>query len=59
MVSPTVSWNVREWLTLSLYGFVPIRGIPVGQAEIDGKSYSEYSLLPFDFRAMFEARAYY
>ena len=57
--SPTVSWNAREWLTLSLYGFVPIRGIPVGQVTVNGNNYSEYSLFPVDFRVLFEARAYY
>lgn len=58
-ISPQVSWNAREWLTLSLFGFVPIRGIPVGQVTIDGNDFSEYSLLPIDFRILFEARAYY
>lgn len=57
--SPSVSWNAQEWLTLSLYGFIPIRGIPVGQASFDGNSYSEYSLLPIDFRFLFEVRAFY
>lgn len=60
MVSPSVSWNTTEWLTLSLSAFVPIRGIPVGQVDGgDGHQYSEYSLLPFDFRVLFEARAFY
>lgn len=58
-LSPTVSWSAKEWLTLSLYGFVPIRGIPVGQVTVNDVSYSEYSLLPIDFRVLFEARAYY
>ncbi len=58
-LSPSVSWNTREWLTLSLYGFVPIRGIPVGQVAVNGTNYAEYSLLPIDFRVLFEARAYY
>jgi hypothetical protein len=58
-VSPTVSWNTREWLSLSLYGFIPIRGIPVGTVKINDISYSEYSLFPIDFRVLFEARAFY
>lgn len=57
--SPTFSWNAQEWLTLSLFGFVPIRGIPVGPVNVGGTDYSEYSLLPMDFRFLFEARAYY
>ena len=58
-ISPSASWNAKEWLTLSLYGFVPIRGIPVGTVSVNDVSYSEYSLLPMDFRFLFEARAYY
>jgi hypothetical protein len=58
-ISPTVSWNAQEWLTLSLFGFIPIRGIPVGTVNINDVSYSEYSLLPMDFRFLFEARAFY
>ena len=58
-LSPTVSWNAQEWLTLSLFGFVPIRGIPVGTVTVSDVQYSEYSLLPMDFRFLFEARAYY
>lgn len=58
-ISPTASWNAREWLTLSLYGFIPIRGIPVGQVTVNDIKYSEYSLLPIDFRVLFEVRAYY
>lgn len=59
LLSPSVSWNVREWLTLSLTGFVPVRGIPVGQVKVGEESYSEYALLPFDARVLFEARAFY
>lgn len=58
-LSPSVSWSAKEWLTLSLYGFIPIRGIPVGTVTVNDLSYSEYSLLPIDFRFLFEARAYY
>jgi hypothetical protein len=59
LVSPTVTWSVRDWLTLSLYGYIPVRGIPVGEAQIDGAKFSEFGMLPFDIRAMFEARAFY
>lgn len=58
-LSPTVSWSAREWLSLSLYGFIPIRGIPVGQVTVNNIAFSEYSLLPIDFRILFEARAFY
>src|SRR5205085_2732718 len=33
LFSPSVAWTPLQWLTLSLYGFVPIRGIPVGQID--------------------------
>ncbi len=60
LISPSVSWNTTEWLTLSLTGFIPLRGIPVGQVDGgDGNQYSEYSLLPFDWRVLVEARAFY
>jgi hypothetical protein len=59
MITPSVSWNTLEWLTLSLSAFIPVRGIPVNEVTVDGKSYSEYSLLPFDVRVLFEARAFY
>jgi len=58
-LSPTVSWSAQEWLQLSLYGFFPIRGIPVGTVNVNDVNYSEYSLLPMDFRFLFEARAFY
>lgn len=57
--SPSVSWSAREWLTLSLYGFIPIHGIPVGQAVVNDRGYNEYSLTPIDFRVLFEVRAFY
>jgi hypothetical protein len=59
LFSPSVAWNAREWLNLTLYGFIPIRGIPVGQVQANGNNYSEYSLFPVDFRVLFEVRAFY
>jgi hypothetical protein len=68
-VSPMVSWNAREWLTLSAAAFVPFHDLPVGtvcavarQADgscPDGQSYGEYAIIPQDFRVLFEARAFY
>ena len=54
-----VDWSAKEWLTLSASGYVPIRWVPVGQTTVDGKSYSEFGLTPYDFQVMFEARAFY
>lgn len=59
LVIPSVTWNALEWLNLQLGGFVPVRGIPVGQAEAFGRRYNEYSFFPYDFRVFFEARAFY
>ena len=59
LVSPSVAWSSTEWLTLSLYGFVPFHGAGVSEAKVRGQSYSEYSLSPFDWQLMFEARAFY
>src|SRR5262249_1018622 len=67
LLSPTVSWNAKEWLTLSFTGFIPIPGFgtacavaknPDGSCP-SGRSYSEYSLIPQDVRVLFEARAFY
>jgi hypothetical protein len=59
LLSPSVAWNVREWLNLGLYGFVPIHGLGIGEAHLAGDSFSEYGLSPYAFRVLFEARAYY
>ena len=56
---PQVVWNAKEWLNLTLNVFVPIRGIPLNQAVVDGQGYNEFSLIPYDVRVLFEARAFY
>jgi hypothetical protein len=58
--TPSVSWSATEWLTLSLYGFVPLQGpdsLAVKTAE--GVAVTEFGTTPFAVRAMFEARAYF
>jgi hypothetical protein len=57
--SPSVSWSTCDWLTLGLYGFVPIHGLGVGEARVGDDSFSEYGLSPYAFRVLFEARGYY
>lgn len=59
MVSPSVVWNASEWLNLSLFGYVPFPGSSAKAERIQGKRYTEYSLMPFDWRVLFEARAFY
>jgi hypothetical protein len=56
---PSVTWNALEWLNFQLSGFIPIRGLPVGQVEAFGQKYSEYSVFPYDVRIFLEARAFY
>jgi hypothetical protein len=48
LAAPGVSWSAREWLNLSLLGFVPW-----------GETASEFGSSPLDWRAVLEARAYY
>lgn len=59
LVSPSVAFSAEEWLLLSLYGYVPIHGLRVGEVEANGRRVSEYSLVPYDYRVLFEARAFY
>jgi hypothetical protein len=59
LVSPSVAWSSMEWLTLSLFGYLPFHATGSHQAKVAGHNYGEYSLMPVDFRVMFEARAYY
>jgi hypothetical protein len=59
IVSPSVTWSAREWLTLGAYAYLPIHGFGVGEAAVSGRSFSEYALSPSTFRVLVEARAYY
>lgn len=59
LLTASVSWSAREWLTVTAYGYAPIRGLGVGEARVGERSYSEYSLQPFDARFSLELRAFY
>ena len=48
LFSPAVAWSAREWLTVSASGYVPV-----------GPSDSEFGSLPFRFRAILEAKAFF
>jgi len=48
LLAPGLAWSAREWLLLSLFAYVPFGGRD-----------TEYGSLPFRFRAILEARAYY
>ncbi|MBX7098257.1 MAG: hypothetical protein K1X89_11135 [Myxococcaceae bacterium] len=59
--TPSISWSVTEWLTLSALGFLPLPG-PEGLAATrpsSGAKVSEYSVLPIRYRFTFEARVFY
>lgn len=58
--TPSVSWAPTDWLTLSLFGFIPVPGLDsLSPKRRDGSAASEYGTIPFTYRVMFEARAYY
>lgn len=60
--TPSVSWSATEWLTLSAFGFIPVRGLDslgVRVASASGAYVTEYSNIPFAARVMFEARVFY
>ncbi len=60
LVTPSLSWSTTEWLTLSLFAFVPIQGPDALAAKTtSGTHVSEYGSAPFAFRTMFEARVFY
>jgi len=48
LLAPGLAWSAREWLLLSLFAYVPFGGRG-----------TEFGSLPFRFRAILEARAYY
>ncbi len=73
IVSGNVSWQTTEWLTLSLWGFLPTPSLPRALAAagmdgaesvlwpvvVDGDLYGEFDTAPFAGRLMFEARAWF
>ncbi len=60
MLAPSVAWATTDWLTLTLYGFVPFPGPDsLAATTSDGRAVSEYGTVPFQGRVMLEARAYF
>jgi hypothetical protein len=59
--SPSISWSTTEWLTLSLLGFFPVRGLDsLGAKRMNtDERVTEYGLSPIAYRAVFEARIFY
>lgn len=61
MIVPSVSWSATEWLTLTLSGFVPFPGPRALAARMpeSEEPVSEYTLLPIQYRGLFELRVFY
>ena len=60
VLTPSVSWSATEWMTLTLSGFLPLSGPRSLAATTNaGGSFGEYTLTPFSYRALFEARVFY
>lgn len=61
LITPSLSWSATEWMTLTLSGFVPWQGpasLAVTLPESDTKV-SEFSLLPLEYRGLFQVRLFY
>lgn len=61
LVSPSLSWSAREWLTLTAAFFAPFTAPTELDAQVKrtGERVSEYSLAPMRYRALLQARAHY
>ncbi|WP_225408893.1 hypothetical protein [Stigmatella hybrida] len=61
LVSPSLAWSAKEWLTLTLSAFVPYAGPRSLAAKRPGtgEAVSEFSLLPLKYRGLFQARIFY
>jgi hypothetical protein len=60
-VAPTVTWSVREWLSLTAAAFVTVPGLASQGGQVAGTSehYTEFGLTPTSWRAFLSARAFY
>jgi hypothetical protein len=61
LFSPSLSWQATEWLTVTASGMVPFPGWREWAATIPetDEPVSEYTLLPLDYRAILQVRAFY
>jgi hypothetical protein len=58
--TPSLAWSPTDWLTLTLYGFLPLPGPDALAAKTSANvRVSEYGTLPFAWRALFEVRAFF
>ena len=54
-----MAWNVREWLNLTAGLFAPIPGVAKLGVPVGGETYTEFGMLPADWRGYLSARAFY
>jgi hypothetical protein len=58
--SPSVSWSVTEWMTVSAIGFIPVPGLDsLAAKRLNGTPVTEYGNFPVAYRAVLEARIFY
>lgn len=58
-LAPSVTWSAREWLNVSLAAFVPLPGFESRGVDVRAQKYTEYGLLPSDWRVYGSVRAFY
>ncbi|WP_375770975.1 hypothetical protein NR798_08750 [Archangium gephyra] len=61
LITPSLSWAATEWMTLTLSGFVPWQGPDSLAVKVpeSGAYVSELSLLPLEYRGLFQVRLFY
>ena len=59
--TPSVSWSATEWMTLSLFGMLPLIGPHSLAASIPSSNdkATEFGLLPLSYRVFAEVRVFY
>jgi hypothetical protein len=59
--TPSLTWSAAEWLNLSIFGFIPLRGADALSVTVPStqKLTSEFGLMPLNFRIFAEARVFY
>jgi len=58
-LAPQLTWSAREWLNLTVGGFVALPGVESMGAAVGGRRWTEYGLMPPLWRAFVAARAFY
>ncbi len=56
---PQVQWMPLEWLQLTAAAYIPIAGLTSEGVDVDGTTYGQFTLAPFQTRLMFQGRAFF